>query len=79
MAPSGHTRVAGVIGDPVRHSLSPAIHNAAFTAEHLDWVYVAFPVPDGFSSPGSDGGSGVGSRSGIGESQVRHFRNSRTW
>ena len=32
MAPSGHTRVAGVVGDPVRHSLSPAIHNAVLDA-----------------------------------------------
>lgn len=47
MIPSGATRVAGVIGDPVTHSLSPAIHNAAFTACGLDWVYVAFPVPRG--------------------------------
>jgi shikimate dehydrogenase len=39
--------VAGVIGDPVRHSLSPALHNAAFQALGLDWVYVAFPVPAG--------------------------------
>lgn len=33
-----------MIGDPVRHSLSPAIHNAAFEAAGLDWVYVALPV-----------------------------------
>jgi shikimate dehydrogenase len=39
--------VAGIIGDPVRHSLSPALHNAAFEATGLDWVYVAFPVPTG--------------------------------
>jgi shikimate dehydrogenase len=44
---SGHTRVVGVIGDPVGHSLSPALHNAAFAALDLDWVYVAFPVPRG--------------------------------
>lgn len=41
---SGSTRLAAVIGDPVRHSLSPAIHNAAFAATDLDWVYVALPV-----------------------------------
>src|SRR3954471_11304961 len=41
------TRVAGVIGDPVRHSLSPVLHNAAFRATGLDWVYVAFPVAAG--------------------------------
>jgi shikimate dehydrogenase len=33
-----------VIGDPVRHSLSPILHNAAFSALDLDWVYVAFEV-----------------------------------
>ena len=44
---SGATRVVGVIGAPVRHSRSPAIHNAAFAACGLDWVYVAFPVPAG--------------------------------
>lgn len=44
---SGDTRVAAVIGHPVRHSLSPAIHNAAFAALDLDWAYVAFDVaPD---------------------------------
>jgi shikimate dehydrogenase len=37
--------LAGVIGDPVRHSLSPVLHNAAFSALDLDWVYVAFEVP----------------------------------
>ncbi|HVM53268.1 MAG TPA: shikimate dehydrogenase [Acidimicrobiales bacterium] len=36
-----------MIGDPVRHSLSPAIHNAAFAALGLDWVYVALPVAAG--------------------------------
>lgn len=44
---TGRTRVAGVIGDPVRHSLSPVLHNAAFAALRLDWVYVAFPVAAG--------------------------------
>jgi shikimate dehydrogenase len=44
---SGATRVAGVIGDPVRHSLSPVLHNAAYRELALDWVYVAFEVPDG--------------------------------
>ncbi|MFM8303488.1 MAG: shikimate dehydrogenase [Actinomycetota bacterium] len=39
--------MVGVIGDPVVHSRSPVIHNAAFAACGLDWVYVAFPVPAG--------------------------------
>lgn len=48
---SGATRLAGVIGDPVRHSLSPAIHNAAYAAHDLDWAYVALPVqPDGVAA-----------------------------
>ena len=40
-------RVAAVIGDPVRHSRSPAIHNAAFAAVGIDWVFTAFEVPAG--------------------------------
>ncbi len=44
---SGATRLAAVIGDPVRHSLSPAIHNAAFAASGLDWRFVALPVSAG--------------------------------
>jgi len=44
---SGTTRVVGVIGDPVEHSRSPAMHNAAFVALDFDWVYVAFPVAGG--------------------------------
>lgn len=47
MTVGGTTRVAAVIGSPVRHSLSPAIHNAAFAACGLDWVYVAFDVATG--------------------------------
>lgn len=44
---SASTRVAGVIGHPVRHSLSPALHNAAFQALDLDWAYLAFDVAPG--------------------------------
>jgi shikimate dehydrogenase len=39
--------VVGVIGDPIAHSLSPLLHNAAFDALGLDWVSVAFPVRAG--------------------------------
>lgn len=38
------TKVCAVIGNPVEHSLSPAIHNAAFEKLGLDFVYVAFTV-----------------------------------
>lgn len=44
---TGRTRLAAVIGDPVRHSLSPIIHNTAFAAVGLDWVFVALPVAAG--------------------------------
>lgn len=40
----GTTRVAGVIGWPVRHSLSPPMQNAALAALGLNWVYVPFAV-----------------------------------
>lgn len=43
----GGTAVTGIIGWPVAHSLSPAMHNAAFGAMGLDWVYVPFPVEPG--------------------------------
>ncbi len=41
----GATRLVGVIGWPVEHSLSPAIHNAAFVALDLDWAYVPLAGP----------------------------------
>ena len=43
----GSTRVVGVIGWPVEHSVSPPIHNAAFEALEMDWAYVPLPVPPG--------------------------------
>jgi len=44
MAISGKTRVCGVIGDPIEHTLSPTIHNAAFNHLNLDFVFLAFRV-----------------------------------
>ena len=41
---TGHTRVVGVIGDPIEHSRSPQMHNAAFAKAGLDYVYVPFHV-----------------------------------
>lgn len=38
------TKVCAVIGDPIEHSLSPAIHNAAYRSLGMDFVYVAFRV-----------------------------------
>ena len=39
------TRLVGILGWPVEHSLSPRMHNAAFAALGLDWAYVALPTP----------------------------------
>ncbi|MGC9974492.1 MAG: shikimate dehydrogenase [Gaiellaceae bacterium] len=41
---AGTTRLVGLIGDPVAHSLSPQMQNAAFEACGLDWVYVPLHV-----------------------------------
>ena len=41
---TAHTALLGVLGHPVGHSLSPALHNAAIAALGLDWVYLALPV-----------------------------------
>ena len=42
---SGKTQLIGLIGWPVSHSFSPAMHNAALAQLGLDWVYVPLPVP----------------------------------
>jgi shikimate dehydrogenase len=39
------TTLVGILGWPVSHSLSPAMHNAAFAALDLDWAYVPLPTP----------------------------------
>ncbi len=41
---NAHTQFCGVIGNPVEHSLSPAIHNAAFQKLGLNFIYLAFRV-----------------------------------
>ncbi|QQE65901.1 shikimate dehydrogenase [Leptolyngbya sp. BL0902] len=44
MTITGTTRLLGIIGDPVAHSLSPVMHNAALAELGVDYVYVPFPV-----------------------------------
>lgn len=49
--PDARTRVAGVVGYPVAHSLSPALHNAALRQDGVNAVYLAFAVePEGFAA-----------------------------
>ncbi len=41
---SGRTKVCGVIGDPIEHTMSPVMHNAAFKDKGVDYVYLPFRV-----------------------------------
>jgi 3-dehydroquinate dehydratase/shikimate dehydrogenase len=40
------TKLVGIVGNPVSHSLSPNLHNRAFEALHLDFIYLKFRTPD---------------------------------
>ena len=57
---AGSTRVAAVIGYPIRHSISPVIHNAAFRALDLDWVFTAFEVAPGRAAAAAEGARDLG-------------------
>jgi shikimate dehydrogenase len=52
---SAHTRLVGLIGDPVSSSLSPLMQNAAFAAVGLDWTYVGMRVGADDLQPAVDG------------------------
>ena len=41
---SGRARICGVIGDPIEHTMSPVMHNAAFEKLGLDYLYIPFRV-----------------------------------
>lgn len=43
----GRTKLAGLIGWPLEHTLSPAIHNAAYARMGLNWTYIPLPVQEG--------------------------------
>ncbi len=62
MRPSGRTVVCGIVGDPVEHSMSPAMQNAAFAAAGLDWVYVAFRLRRGEAEAGTAAMKAMGIR-----------------
>ena len=57
---TGATKVVGVFGYPVEHSLSPAMHNSAFAALLLPYIYIPFCVPP------SHLGSAIGSLKSLG-------------
>ncbi len=57
---SAASTVVGVIGDPVQHSLSPRLHNTAFTEMGLDWVSLGFAVPAGQAEPALAGMRALG-------------------
>jgi len=59
---TGATALVGILGNPVAHSLSPAMHNAAFQALRMDWMYVPLPVETGRLGDGIRGMHSLGFR-----------------
>lgn len=51
----GNTRMVGIIGSPLEHTLSPIIHNSAFDYLGLNWCYVPLPVDRGFLTQAVEG------------------------
>ena len=43
---TGHTKLTGLLGSPVAHSISPLMHNESFKMLGLDYVYLCFDVPE---------------------------------
>ena len=51
MGITGNTKTIAIFGDPIGHTLSPAMHNAAFSSMGLDYIYVPFHVkPEGLKA-----------------------------
>lgn len=57
---TGETRLVGLLGNPVSHSLSPRMQNAAFAARGLDWAYVPLPVEPADLEAAVSGLAGLG-------------------
>lgn len=58
----GHTRLVGLFGWPVEHSVSPPMHNAALNACGLDWAYIPFAVHPGAIREALEGVRALGLR-----------------
>jgi shikimate dehydrogenase len=58
--PDAESTVVGVMGSPIRQSLSPLLHNAAFAALGLNWISVAFDVAPGQAGPALQGMRALG-------------------
>lgn len=56
----GTTRLLGVIGYPVKHSMSPIMHNAAIATLDLDYVYLPFPIAPDHLKTAIDGFAAIG-------------------
>ena len=57
---TGRTRIVGLIGWPVSHSVSPPMHNSAFAALNMDWRYIPLPVPPDRIAPAIAGLAALG-------------------
>jgi shikimate dehydrogenase len=62
MKVSGKTQVCAVIGDPIEHTLSPVMHNAAFDHLKLDFIFLAFRVKTSMLENAVRGVRGLGFR-----------------
>ncbi len=60
MRPDTQTRLVGVIGWPIEHSISPAMQNAALREMELNWTYLAFAVEPERVGQALDGVRGLG-------------------
>lgn len=56
----GKTRIVGIIGDPLDHTLSPTIQNAAFEYLGLNWCYIPMPVGQGLLGAAIEGIKALG-------------------
>ena len=59
---NGETRIVGLVGYPVSHSLSPLIHNTLFNQYKLNFVYLPFSIQDGYLSEAISGLKAIGTK-----------------